>query len=137
MCVCVRECVCVCVCERECVCVRGQGSGLRGDALALDGCDTQARRRRFRGQNLHNVPRLFSPLFFGKTPRFADVLVQTFGRAGTELGRDGLRWVVLWWPLEQVMSLSLARALMAQFGWRNERRAALLFVEPAGARICP
>jgi len=38
--------------------------------------------------------------FLEKKHRLADVLVQIFGRAGTKAGRDGLSWVVLWWPGE-------------------------------------
>ena len=41
------------------------------------------------GDTLGQVkPRLEPVGFFGKTQRLADVLVQTFGRAGTNLGRD-------------------------------------------------
>ena len=40
---------------------------------------------------------------FGKMQRFADVLVQTFGRAGTYLGRDSLRC-----SFERVLGLKVA-----------------------------
>jgi len=44
------------------------------------------------GDTLGQVkPRLEPVGFFGKTQRLADVVVQTFGRAGTKVGRDGVR----------------------------------------------
>ena len=68
-----------------------QGAGVRGSGFRVWGLG-------FRLQGLGSSPESQGQtgVFFNEknTPvrgRFADVLVKTFGRAGTKLGRDGLR----------------------------------------------